>query len=46
LDINARCLDNEGKVSPELFPDLLHSNEAGYQLWADAVMPTKHETLK
>jgi len=46
LDINARCLDKEGKLSPELFPDLLHPNEAGYQLWADAVMPTTNEMLK
>jgi beta-glucosidase len=27
-------------------PDLLHPNEHGYQIWADAMNPTLDEMLK
>ncbi|MDZ4849630.1 MAG: GDSL-type esterase/lipase family protein [Pirellulaceae bacterium] len=31
--------DATGNAKPELFPDLLHLNEAGYQAWAAALRP-------
>lgn len=40
LDINKNFLGPDGKVSKDLFPDLLHPNAAGYELWAKAVEPT------
>lgn len=29
--------DGQGDAMPDLFPDLLHLNEAGYAVWADAL---------
>lgn len=39
LDINDKFLDKNGKLSKEIFPDLLHPAAAGYKTWADALMP-------
>ena len=38
-DFSDRYLDSEGRLSRELFPDLLHPNGLGYELWASAVLP-------
>jgi N-acetylglucosamine-6-sulfatase len=38
---------NEDKsISKEIMPDFLHLTEKGYQIWADAVLPTVKEMLK
>ena len=37
LDINKVWLDADGKVSKALMPDLLHPNEQGYAVWAQAM---------
>ena len=37
LDINRRFLDHRGNLSQQNMPDLLHLNERGYQIWAEAM---------
>jgi beta-glucosidase len=46
LDIGAKFLDADGKLPASVMPDLLHPNEHGYQIWADAMNPTLDEMLK
>ena len=38
-DFSDKYLDAQGRLSVELFPDLLHPNSRGYEIWASAVMP-------
>lgn len=40
LDINDKFLDENGQLTRDVMPDLLHLNEKGYQIWADAMQPT------
>ena len=37
LDIGAKFLDAEGNIPKDIMPDLLHPNEKGYAIWADAI---------
>jgi N-acetylglucosamine-6-sulfatase len=37
LDINERFLNDEGNLSKEIFPDLLHLSPAAYDTWAVAL---------
>ncbi len=37
LNINLRFLTENATLAPEIMPDLLHPNERGYQIWADAI---------
>ncbi|QDV73014.1 GDSL-type esterase/lipase family protein [Botrimarina mediterranea] len=37
LDINDVFLDDDGTLPKSVMPDLLHPNEHGYKLWADAI---------
>jgi lysophospholipase L1-like esterase len=46
LDINPKFLEADGTLSTNIMPDLLHPNEQGYQIWADAMGPTLDEMLK
>jgi lysophospholipase L1-like esterase len=46
LDIGAKFLDADGTLSKEIMPDFLHPNEKGYQIWADAILPTVKEMMK
>lgn len=46
LDINQKFLEPDGTLSTEIMPDLLHPNEKGYQIWADAMEPTLKKLLK
>lgn len=39
LDINSEFLDDAGNLPKEIMPDLLHPNERGYQIWAEAMEP-------
>lgn len=39
LDINDVFLGADGELPEKVMPDLLHPNEAGYLLWADAIEP-------
>ena len=40
LDLGEKFLSPDGTLSRDLFPDLLHPDEAGYQIWASAMEPT------
>jgi lysophospholipase L1-like esterase len=46
LDIGEKFLAPDGTLSRNLFPDLLHPNARGFQIWADAMEPTLSEMLK
>ncbi len=38
LDIGAKFLAADGTLPKDIMPDLLHPNEKGYQIWADAII--------
>ena len=38
-DFSDKFLDASGRLSRELFPDLLHPSARGYEIWASAVIP-------
>jgi lysophospholipase L1-like esterase len=46
LDLGEKFLNSDGTLPRVIFPDLLHPNEGGYQIWADALAPTLDELLK
>jgi len=46
LDIGRRFLTADGALPREMFPDLLHPNESGYRIWADALDPVLADFLK
>lgn len=37
LDIGDKFLDDEGNLSREIMPDLLHLSEQGYTIWAESI---------
>jgi|GEM_PF-49045 len=45
LNINAVFLDDDGVLSKSIMPDLLHLNERGYALWAEAMEPLLSKLL-
>jgi lysophospholipase L1-like esterase len=45
LDIGDKFLDKDGTLPKDIMPDALHPNLRGYEIWAEAVMPTIHEML-
>lgn len=46
LDINAKFLAADGTLSKDIMPDLLHPNEKGYEIWAEAIEGKVKELLK
>jgi lysophospholipase L1-like esterase len=46
LDIGGRFLQSDGNLPKDVMPDLLHPNEKGYQIWAEAMEPTLAALLK
>ena len=46
LDINEKFLEPDGTLPTDIMPDLLHPNEKGYQIWADAMEPNLKKLLK
>jgi beta-glucosidase len=47
LDINKKLLAEDGTtLSKEIMPDLLHPNEKGYVIWAEAVKDKLEELAK
>jgi len=46
LDIDPKFLEADGTLSTNIMPDLLHPNERGYQIWAEAMAPTLDEMMK
>ena len=45
LNINEQFLDDERTLLIEAMPDLLHPNQNGYQIWAEAMEPMVAELL-
>lgn len=45
-DINSVFLTKEGVLPKDIMPDLLHPNEKGYALWAQALEPHLQRLLK
>jgi beta-glucosidase len=45
LDIGDKFLNNDGTLSKEVMPDLLHLNERSYATWAEAIEPKLKELL-
>ena len=39
LDIGEKFLQDDGTLSKEIMPDLLHLSEKGYRIWAEAIEP-------
>ena len=46
VDINQKFLEADGTLPIEIMPDLLHPNEKGYQIWADAMEPALKKLMK
>lgn len=46
LDIGEKFLAPDGTLPREMFPDLLHPNAKGYQIWTDALIPVLDELMK
>lgn len=44
-DFSDKYLDSEGNLSPEIFPDLLHPNDLGYEIWAGSAVPLIDKVL-
>jgi lysophospholipase L1-like esterase len=45
-DINSVFLTKDGVLPKDIMPDLLHPNEKGYNLWAEALEPHLQKLLK
>ena len=45
LDINENFLTEDGILSEEIMPDMLHPGPKGYQIWADAIEPKLAELM-
>ena len=46
LDLGEKFLAPDGTLPRTMFPDLLHPNASGYQIWADALVPALDEFSK
>ncbi|HWC60962.1 MAG TPA: GDSL-type esterase/lipase family protein, partial [Verrucomicrobiae bacterium] len=46
MDIGDKFLTADGTLPRGLFPDLLHPNEKGYQIWADEIVPAVDKMVK
>jgi beta-glucosidase len=45
LDIGAAFLDQDGRLSREVMPDLLHLSPQAYETWARAIAPTLNRLM-
>jgi lysophospholipase L1-like esterase len=45
LDIGPKFLGSDKNLPKEVMPDFLHLSPKGYQIWADAMLPTLTEML-
>jgi lysophospholipase L1-like esterase len=46
MDIGSKFLGPDGTLSQDIMPDLLHPNEKGYQIWADAMESLLDQMMK
>jgi len=45
LNIGSKFMADDGTISKDIMPDLLHLSPKGYQIWADAIEPKLKELL-
>jgi lysophospholipase L1-like esterase len=45
LDIGPKFLEPDGTLSRKIMPDLLHPDEQGFEIWAEAMKPTLDSML-
>lgn len=45
MDINNKFLNKDGTLLKDIFPDNLHPNAQGYEIWAQAMEPTISELM-
>jgi len=45
LDLSAKFLADDGVLPTAIMPDLLHPNEKGYEIWAEAMEPTVKQLM-
>ncbi len=45
-DFTRRMLCADGRLPVEFMPDLLHPGPAGYEVWANAIIPVLHSVLR
>lgn len=45
LDIGPEFLEDDGALSKEIMPDLLHLSERGYRIWAESIEPQVAELM-
>jgi lysophospholipase L1-like esterase len=45
LDIGDKFLAKDGTLPKDIMPDALHPNLRGYEIWAEAVLPTVNEMI-
>lgn len=45
LDIGDKFLDDDGNLSRDIMPDLLHLSEPGYTIWAESIEPSLTQLL-
>ena len=46
MDIGSQFLEADGTLSRNIMPDLLHPNERGYEIWAEAIEVPLSQMLK
>ncbi len=46
MDVGPKFLEADGTLSKDIMPDLLHPNEKGYEIWAQAIVGKVKELLK
>lgn len=46
LDIGTKFLTHDGTLPKDIMPDLLHPNEKGYEIWAEAIAQPLKKLLK
>ena len=45
MDIGDKFLDEKKDLPKDIMPDFLHPNAKGYQIWADAILPTVKDMM-
>lgn len=45
LDIGEKFRNEKGELTKEIMPDLLHLSPKGYEIWAQAILPTLGEMM-
>lgn len=46
LDIGAKFLSEDGSLSKDIMPDFLHLTPRGYEIWAEAILPSVQGLMK